>query len=120
MKKSFLFTFTKSPYGGLIAQEALDQALVAAAFDQSVGFLFIDSGIEQLLKVQNGHVVGRKNIAKLLKSTPLYGVEHFYVHKESLEARQLSESDLVLPVTLLSNKEIAKLMQEYDLLLGDE
>ncbi len=119
MKKSFLFTFSKGPYEGLVAQETLDQALVAASFDQNVSLFFTGHGVLQLIKTQNGHVIGRKHMAKILKSTPLYGIDHFYLNHTSLRELGLLDSDLVLPVTLVEEGGIAALYQQHDVLLGD-
>ena len=46
-----------------------------------------------------------------------YEVEKLYVERESLEARGLSQDDLVVPVEILSSSELAELMDQQDVVI---
>jgi tRNA 2-thiouridine synthesizing protein C len=48
----------------------------------------------------------------------MYDVEKLYVERESMEARGLTEDDFVVPVQVLSSKELADLMEEQDVVLS--
>ena len=47
-----------------------------------------------------------------------YDIEKLYVERESLEARGLSEDDLIVDVTVLSSGELGRLMDEQDVVLS--
>jgi tRNA 2-thiouridine synthesizing protein C len=47
-----------------------------------------------------------------------YDIEKLYVEKESMEARGLTEADLLVDVTVLTSKEMGALMGEQDVVLS--
>ncbi len=117
IKKSFLIVCRRAPYGSSYAREALDAALAAAAFDQSVAMLFLGDGVAQLLAAQHGERIGQKTHDKQLSALPLYDIETLYVDAEALQARQLNAADLILPVQSLSVPEISALLAKHDVVL---
>lgn len=118
IKKTFLIVCHRPPYGESFAREALDVAMAAAAFDQSVAMLFLGDGVLQLLNAQHGDAIGQKSHDKQLSALPLYDVDTLYVDAEALQARQLDAADLILPVQPLSTAEISALFTAHDVVLG--
>ncbi len=116
--KKFMYVNRRAPYGRVYALESLDVVLIGAAFDQDVSVVFADDGVFQLKKGQDTAEVEIKNFSPTYRALEMYDVEKLYVEKESLEARGLTEEDLVVPVEVLSNSEIGKLMEQQDVVLS--
>ncbi len=103
---------------GVYALESLEVVLIGAAFDQDVSVVFADDGVFQLKKGQDTEELGMKNFSPTYRALETYDVEKLYVEKESLDARGLTEEDLVVPVEVMSNSEIGKLMEQQDVVLS--
>ena len=116
--KKFMFVNRKAPYGTIYALESLEVVLIAATFDQDVSLVFLDDGVYELLKGQNTKAIGIKNFSPTYRALEGYDVEKLYVERESLEARGLSEDDLIVDVTVLSSGELGRLMDEQDVVLS--
>ncbi len=115
--KRFLFVNRKAPYGTVYALEALETVLISAAFDQDVSVVFADDGVFQLKKGQDTPGIGMKNFSPTFRALDGYDVEKLYVEKESLEARGLTEDDLVVDVEVLSSAELSKIMAAQDVVI---
>lgn len=118
VRKKFLYVNRKPPYGTIYAQESLEVVLIGAAFEQDVSLAFIGDGVFQLVKGQDTKGIALKNFSPTFRALEGYDVEKLYAEKESLEARGLSEKDFVVPVTVLSAADMAKLMNEQDVVLS--
>jgi tRNA 2-thiouridine synthesizing protein C len=116
--KKFMFVNRKAPYGTIYALESLEVVLIAATFDQDVSLAFVDDGVYELVKGQNSKAIGIKNFSPTYRALEGYDVEKLYVERESLESRGLSETDLLVPVEVLSTAEMADLMQAQDVVLS--
>ncbi len=116
--KKFMYVNRRAPYGSVYALESLEVVLIGAAFNQDVSVVFADDGVFQLKKGQDTEDLGMKNFSPTYRALEMYDVEKLYVEKESLEARGLSEEDLVVPVEVMSNSEIGKLMEQQDVVLS--
>jgi tRNA 2-thiouridine synthesizing protein C len=116
--KKFMFVNRKAPYGSVYALEGLEVVLISAAFDQDVSLAFIDDGVYQLLKGQDTKAAGMKNFSPTYRALEGYDIEKLYVERESLEARGIAESDLLVEVKVLGQGEMAALMDEQDVLIG--
>jgi tRNA 2-thiouridine synthesizing protein C len=116
--KKFMYVNRRAPYGSVYALESLEVVLIGAAFDQDVSVVFADDGVFQLKKGQDTEELGMKNFSPTYRALEMYDVEKLYVEKESLEARGLTEEDLVVPVEVMSNSEIGKLMEQQDVVLS--
>jgi len=116
--KKFMFVNRKAPYGTIYALESLEVVLIAATFDQDVSLAFVDDGVYELAKNQDTQGIGIKNHSKTYRALEGYDVEKLYVERESLEARGLAESDLIVDVEVLSSAEMAALMAEQDVVLS--
>lgn len=116
--KKFMYVNRRAPHGTVYALESLEVVLIGAAFDQDVSVVFADDGVFQLKKGQDTKELGMKNFSPTFRALEMYDVKKLYVEKESLEARGLTEEDLVVPVEVLSNSEIGKLMEQQDVVLS--
>ncbi len=116
--KKFMFVNRKAPYGTIYALESLEVVLISAAFDQDVSLAFLDDGVYQLKKGQNTKGLDVKNFSPTYRALEGYDIEKLYVERESLDARGLTEDDLAVEVKVVSGAEMAKLMDEQDVLLS--
>ncbi|MEZ5524112.1 MAG: sulfurtransferase complex subunit TusC [Pseudomonadales bacterium] len=116
--KSILIVNRKAPYGSAFAKESLDVGLIAAAFGQKLGILFMDDGVYQLLKHQDPSEIQQKNSSQTLPMLEMYDVKDIYVEAESLQARNLDAADLLIPVEVISSQAISELLEQQDILLN--
>lgn len=116
--KRLLLIIRHTPYGSGLARAGLDTALACGAFEQDVSVLFLGDGVLQLQQHQDGHEVGRKDIARQLASLPLYDVDKLFVDADSVQRFGLTLSDHPLTTTPLSAMQIRELMNEFDHILG--
>ena len=116
--KKFMFVNRKAPYGTVYALESLEVVLITAAFDQDVSLVFMDDGVYQLKKGQQTKGIDTKNFSPTYRALEGYDIEKLYVEKESLEARGLSEDDLLVDVTVLDSKAMGELMGQQDVVLS--
>lgn len=116
--KKFMFVNRKAPYGTIYALESLEVVLITAAFDQDVSLVFLDDGVYQLKKGQQTKGIEIKNFSPTYRALEGYDVEKLYVEKESLEARGLTEDDLLVDVVVLGRAEMGALMDEQDVVLS--
>jgi tRNA 2-thiouridine synthesizing protein C len=93
--KKFLYLNRKAPYGTIYAWESLEVVLIGAAFDQEVSVMFLDDGVFELTKSHSPAGIGMKNFSPTYRTLGDYEVKKIYVDRDSLEARGLSEDDLV-------------------------
>jgi tRNA 2-thiouridine synthesizing protein C len=116
--KKFMFVNRKAPYGSIYALESLEVVLITAAFDQDVSLAFVDDGVFQLKKGMQTKAIETKNFSPTYRALDGYDIEKLYVEKESMDARGLTEDDLLVDVTVLSSAEMGKLMEEQDVVLS--
>ncbi len=93
--KKFMYLNRKAPYGTIYAWESLEVVLIGAAFDQEVSVMFLDDGVYQLTKGQDTKAIGMKNFSPTYRTLGDYEVKNVYVDRDSMEARGLTEDDLV-------------------------
>jgi len=93
--KKFMYLNRKAPYGTIYAWESLEVVLIGAAFDQEVSLMFVDDGVYQLTKGQDTTGIGMKNFSPTYRTLGDYEVKNIYVDRDSLEARGLTQDDLV-------------------------
>ena len=116
--KKFMFVNRKAPYGTIYALESLEVVLISAAFDQDVSLAFMDDGVYQLKKGQQTKGIDTKNFSPTYRALDGYDIEKLYVERESLEARHLTEDDLIVDVQVMSRAEMADMMDEQDVVLS--
>ena len=93
--KKFMYLNRKAPYGTIYAWESLEVVLIGAAFDQDVRLMFVDDGVYQLVKGQDTTGIGMKNFSPTYRTLGDYEVKSVFVDRDSLEARGLTQDDLV-------------------------
>ena len=116
--KKFMFVNRKAPYGTIYALESLEVVLISAAFDQDVSLAFLDDGVYQLKKGQQTKGIETKNFSPTYRALDGYDIEKLYVEREAMEARGLTEDDLLVDVTVLSRQEMGALMDGMDVVLS--
>lgn len=116
--KKFMFVNRKAPHGTVYALEVLEMVLISAAFDQDVHLAFLDDGIYQIVKNQDPAAIDMKNFSKTFRALEGYDIEKLYVERESMEARGLSEDDFIVDVEVISQAEMADLMNGMDVVLS--
>jgi tRNA 2-thiouridine synthesizing protein C len=116
--KKVMFVNRKAPYGTIYALESLEVVLITATFDQDVSLVFLDDGVYELLKGQNTKAIGIKNFSPTYRALDGYDVEKLFVERESLEARGLSEDQLLVDVEVLSSAQMGELMAQQDVVLS--
>jgi tRNA 2-thiouridine synthesizing protein C len=116
--KKFMFVNRKPPHGTIYALESLEVVLITAAFDQDVSLVFLDDGVFQLRKGQQTKGIETKNFSPTYRALDGYDIEKLYVEKESLEARGLTEDDLLVDVMVLDRVALGALMDQQDVVLS--
>jgi len=118
VSKKFLYVNRKAPYGTIYALESLEVVLIGAAFEQDVSLAFLGDGVYQLAKGQDTKGLEVKNFSPTYRALEDYDVTKLYVEQEALQARGLSESDLVVPVEIVSTQRMAEIMESQDVILS--
>ena len=118
VSKKFLYVNRKAPYGTIYALESLEVVLIGAAFEQDVSLAFVDDGVFQLTKGQDTKGLEMKNFSPTFRALEDYDVTKLYVEKEALQARGLSEADLVVPVEVVNAQRMAEIMEGQDVILS--
>ena len=116
--KKFLYVNRKAPYGTIYALESLEVVLIGAAFEQDVSVAFVGDGVYQLTKGQDTKGLEMKNFSPTYRALEDYDVTKLYVEQEALRTRGLSESDLVVPVEVVSAQRMAEIMEDQDVILS--
>jgi len=116
--KTLSFISRKAPYGESYAQACLDMVLSASVFEQRVNYIFMDDGVYQLMKNQHPAAIESKNLASVISTLELYGIDHLYVEKESLSNRGLKEHDLAMKVITVSCQEISDFIEKSDMVFN--
>lgn len=116
--KKFLYVNRRAPYGTIYAHESLEVVLIGAAFEQDVSLAFLGDGVYQLAKRQDTKGLEIKNFSPTFRALEDYDVSKLYVEKEALEARGLSDADLVVPVEVVSAERMAEIMADQDVILS--
>lgn len=129
-QKKFLFVNRKAPYGTVYALESLEVVLISAAFEQDVSVAFLDDGVYQLLKAQDGRALGMKNFAATFRALGDYGVTRLYVERDALSVRGLTAADLMditydddadqvqSAVIVVDQAQMAAIMANHDVILS--
>jgi tRNA 2-thiouridine synthesizing protein C len=128
--KRFLYVNRKAPHGTVYALESLEVVLIGAAFEQDVSLAFLDDGVFQLVKKQVTTGIGCKNFSPTYRALGDYDVKKLFVERESLEARGLTETDLmevthenddeedVSSIEIVDRARMAEIMAAQDVVLS--
>lgn len=108
--KTLVFIIDKPLHGDIRAQEFLDMAMMAAAFDQRVVLVFEGNGVYGLIKDQQADVLGLKNITPVLSALSIYDINDVLVEQESMLLKGVAENQLAISVSVQPRSEIKKAM----------
>lgn len=84
-------------------------ALAAISLGFSVSLLFREDAIFHLIK-SAGH---NHSATAFFEGLPFYGIDAIYVTLDSLEVRNLTMDDLIVPVVCLRSPEIPGLLSQH-------
>lgn len=127
--KKIMFINRRGPYGSVYAQEALEIALVGAAFDQQISLALVDDGVFLLRAGQDTSGIGMKRFTAAYRALADFDVHRVYVERESLEARGMTGDDLMAItadtegstqnlVEVLSSAELSDVISGQDILMN--
>jgi len=103
----------KAPYGSVYTAEGFRSVMGIGVFEMDAILIFVDDGVYALLKDQDPEKLRMRPLGDGFPSLPDFGVNGFYVHQPSLEARGLTVDDLVMDVQLVDSAGLSKLLAEY-------
>jgi tRNA 2-thiouridine synthesizing protein C len=89
-------------------------ALACAVFEQDVNYVFLDDGVYQLLKGQDGAAILNKTLGNALETLALYGIENAYADQQSLKKRGIDIAALLPGMQLIESDTISKLIENSD------
>ncbi len=115
--KSLLVISRAAPWSGPGARETLDIALSGGAFDIPVSLLWLDDGVYQLVSGQQPHQLEQKDLQANIAALPLFGVEQLYVCGRSLQARGLTQQQLLPEVRVVDQAGLAAVLASHDQVL---
>ncbi|WP_196137531.1 sulfurtransferase complex subunit TusC [Aliikangiella sp. G2MR2-5] len=99
------------PFSSIAGKEAVDLALVCAAFEQQVNLIFSDRGVLHLLNNQGKEGINDKLHDKQLNALAFYDIDTIYVNQQSLKELNLDESQLLKECTIAPAEQINSLVQ---------
>lgn len=117
-KSCITFISRSAPYGSNRANLCLDMALACAVFEQDVNYVFLDDGIYQLLKGQDGAAIQNKTLGSALETLALYSIENVYVDQQSLKERGIDAAELLPSIKLIENYTLSRLIKNADLVFN--
>lgn len=100
------------PYTDSLGQQALDLALIHAAFDQPLRILFQAEGVHLLRLQQNAEPVLQKTFTSGFGLLSLYDSDQLWVISEDLEHYGLQPEQLLVSVKLLPKAQLAAFLAE--------
>lgn len=113
MKKVAIIN-SSSPLNTANGREALDMAMIYAAFDQDVSYILKDEAVLSLKLGQHPEAIGHKDYFSTIKALELYDVENLIACKASLAKFNLT-ADAILPnAKIYSTQAIQQLIAQQD------
>src|ERR1051326_7673003 len=113
-RKKIMVVNRKAPHGTIYPMETLEIVLIGSAFDQDISVVFLGDGVYALVKEQNTRAIENQNFSAAYRALADYEVKQLIVERESVEARGLAASDLLLPVEVISAAELTTRMAQQD------
>lgn len=110
--RRFLFLIGHPLQDSVRGREALDALLTIAAFGQPLTVVFLDEGVDQLMR--HGSSSPESSLLDLLK---FYDVESLWVERESAHSGIPDHHGNDLPVTLIARADIPALIARHDRVL---
>jgi len=111
--KKLMYVFSTAPYSNSAGQEALDAAMIGAAFEQDISVVFVHDGVFQIKRDQQAIGLS-KQYTKAFAALEDFGIERIYVDDLSLQARGLIVEDLMIEVESLDADALRMLIRQQD------
>ncbi|MCS2610582.1 DsrE family protein [Halomonas dongshanensis] len=111
MTDSVLIIIRHAPHDGNRLREALDVALVGAAFGKSVRLLFLGQGVVALLKGQGPGAPGQKATLPIIDMLDMYDIESLLVVDEELSQLGLSQDQLAAHVEVVAKAHVPSIVR---------
>ena len=96
----------------------LDVVMTAAAFDQKISLLLLDSAVFHIKKQQRPDNFGLKDTAATFKALPLYDIGTLYIETESLSELGLTPDNLDEPVIAIPRTKVGEFLNAFELVLS--
>lgn len=93
--KKVMITVRKAPHGTIYVQEAIEVMFIVASYGMDLSVVFMDDGVFALKDKQDTKALGIKGFMASIGALVDFEVEKVYVDQQSMQARNLSEDDLV-------------------------
>lgn len=94
-KKKIMFTVRNAPHGTIYVYEGLEVKLIMAAYDADITVVFMDDGVYALKAGQDTKELGIKGFEATYGVLVDYEIGNVLVDRESMEARGMTEDDLL-------------------------
>jgi tRNA 2-thiouridine synthesizing protein C len=100
----------KAPYGSVYPAEGFRAMMGIAVFELDVCVVFLDDGVDVLVKGQDPSALDMKPLGEGFATLPEVGIAEIYVHDESLAERGLTPADLVIDAKVVSGARISEIL----------
>ncbi|MCF6440681.1 DsrE family protein [Pseudoalteromonas luteoviolacea] len=114
MTKKVLVICDASPFDKQIIRDSLDMALIFAAIDQEVSWLFRGPSVLALKEGQKPNQLGIKDFLKQLKTLEIYDVDSIFVCENALSDLSISKEQLAIDADALNINQQQALLSEQD------
>lgn len=108
------FVFRSAPFGRSNCREGLDALLAASAFchEDEIAVFFMDDGVFNLIKDQQGEQILQKDFTRAFKLLDLYEIEQRYCCQQSLQ--RFGEIDPIIKTAVLSREALLHKLQQAE------
>ena len=121
--KKIMITVRRAPHGSIYVHEAIEVMFIVVTYEMDLSVVFMDDGVLALKSEQNTKALGSKGFMASMGALVDWEVTKVFVDRQSLQDRNLAESDLISigkdedtdePVmpTVLDSAEISAMMTE--------
>ena len=101
-----------SPLNSAHGREALDMAMIFAAFEQEVSYILQGPAVLSVVKGQQPEQLGHKDYLSTIKALELYEVDNLIVCGHSLAAYGLTEADIISNAHVYNKAQINTLLTQ--------
>ncbi|TMO68040.1 sulfurtransferase complex subunit TusC [Pseudoalteromonas aurantia] len=112
--KNIMVISSHSPFDNMHTRDALDIALIFAAIDQNVSWLFQGPAVLALRSDQVPQEMGIKNFLKSIKMLEIYDIDQVYVCQSALDLYQLTLAELSIDVRIVNTEQQRQLIAQQD------
>ncbi|KZN66686.1 hypothetical protein N473_09840 [Pseudoalteromonas luteoviolacea CPMOR-1] len=114
MTKKILVVCDAAPFDAQIIRDSLDMALIFAAVDQEVSWLFKGASVLALKTAQHPNQLGIKDFLKQLKTLEIYEVDRIFVCENALVEFSMSAEALAIDADTVNIQQQQALLQQQD------